>query len=274
MMNRDRSQGWKYAKESGHLNEKLLSESMVVLPEIDGILKKGEVIIENSYEGAKNQGKIDSVLGHKVTPKKDNSIITNIREIKISLKKSLSGQALLTRSDYFLDTLSLIHGIKVNDTVRETLKLFTGEDTDGVKEALKNSDVCEENSKCSVTQRNRRLNGDALYKYNEKNTSELISFITNNIKQITKTVLSTGSVMDKDQHADYILYKNLVEPTKSGNKIFKIDDIVKNCDKGEISFGLKNGGTSIQIPFGHIQMHKNMLQIHHNCNKINDLING
>lgn len=271
-MKRNRSEGWKFAKNSGHLNEDMLANIESIPYEISNLIGEGEKIISINGAGP-SQKKEMSVLGHKTTPKIDNIIKTNLRSLKISLKKSLSGQVLLTSSDNFFDTLEKMFQVKVNDDVRQTMKLFTGEDNEGVRESLKNDDVNRSNLKCSRNQRTRRLNGEALLKLNPYNTTKLLNFLSDNIVEITKMVFSTGSVKNKDFHVDYLYYKNLVNENKSADTIFNIKDILKNVSDKPIEFGPKFGGTTILLPFGHLQMHKNMLQIHHNYEKINHLIN-
>lgn len=275
-MKRGRSQGWKYAKESGHANEVLMScdngEFIKEWVEILNILKNGEVVLKIVNNAGISQKKELSVLGHKTTPKVDNVIITNFRKLKISLKKSLGGQVLLTSSDNFFNTLNKMYNVEVNSRVIETMKLFTGENSDGVREILKQNEVNRANQKCSRNQRERRLNGEALLEHNPDNVRELLNFFSENMVEITKMVFSTGSVINKDSHADFIYYKNLVDKSKSANTIFNIEDIVKNVSNKPIVFGPKNGGTTITLPFGHLQMHKNILQIHHNYEKINFLV--
>jgi len=271
-MGRNRSEGWKYAKNSGHLNEEMLTNIEVIPNEISNILTNNEVILSFSKSAGTSQKKELSVLGHKTISKVDNVIITNFRELKISLKKSLDGQLLLTNTDIFFNTLEVMYGVSASSEVRETMKLFTGENNLGVKEALKNDKVLDANKKCSISQRLRRLNGDALLIHNPDNVRELLNFISNNMVEITKMVFSTGSVKDKKYHAEYLYYKNLVTKNKSADVILKIEDVVNSVSNKTVEFGPKNGGTTILLPFGHLQMHKNILQIHHSYDKINLLV--
>ena len=250
----------------------MLSNIELIPNEITHLLKNNEVITSIFKSAGTEQKKELSVLGHKVTPKVDNVIITNLRELKISLKKSFTGQALLTTTDNFFNTLDVMYGVSSSDEVRDTMKLFTGENDKGVKNALRDSKVSKSNMKCSVSQRLRRLNGEALLTHNPDNVRKLLNFFSNNMVEITKMVLSTGSVKDKKYHAEYIYYKNLVMKKKSADTIFSIEDMVNNVSNKTVEFGPKNGGTTILLPFGHLQMHKNILQIHHNYDKIKLLI--
>lgn len=109
---------------------------------------------------------------------------------------------------------------------------------------------------------------------NPNGTTRMLRFFSQNIVEITKMVLSTGSVKDTNSHAEYLYYKNLIDKSKSANSIFSIKDILKNISNGQIEFGPKNGGTTITLPFGHLQMHQGRLQFHHDFKKINNLVLG
>lgn len=268
--NRNRSQGWKYAKETGHNNERIVAESISEMEDFNKVLNDGEYVVEVTFDGGKNQNKVDSVIGHKTTPKPDYYVKTNLRVIKPSHKKSNEGQAYLVSTDNIVKTIRY-YGFNVPNIVEEGLKLFTGEDKKRVEDILlTNPSVKEENEKLAKSQRNKRLNISAIGVYDKNMLDELINFFTNNMGILCKIILSTGSVENDRYHSDYIFYKNLIEGNEKGS-IFLIDDICEKSLGLKVDIGKKYGGTSFIFPWGRLQMHKGILQFRHDRDLINRL---
>ena len=93
---RDRSEGWKHAKVSGHRNEVLIAEKIMndldFSNQLKTIVKKDFVIRKVEADGLKNKKVID-VFGTKTTQKTDLKIFwENNSFTNISIKKSKSGQ--------------------------------------------------------------------------------------------------------------------------------------------------------------------------------------
>lgn len=270
MTDRNRSEGWKYAKDTGHKNEKLVVENINNIPEFKKILNDGEYIVKVMFDGGKNQKKVDSVIGHKTTPKPDYYVKTNMRVISPSLKKSNEGQAYLVSTDNMIDTIRY-YGVEVTDNVRKGFKLFTGEDSHGVEYILSSyPKVVDENNKLSKTQIDKRLNISAISVYDKSIIDEMMVFLSNNIDIISKIVLSMGSVKESEYHADFIFYKNLIEGKDKGS-IYSVESIIEKSLGCKIGIGNRFGGTSFILPWGTLQMHKGMLQFRHHRGLIDGL---
>ena len=60
--------------------------------------------------------------------------------------------------------------------------------------------------------------------------------------------------------------------TERGYGSVGINEIIEKSKGRDVIYGTKNGGTTIQLPFGHLQFHQGGLQFHHNYEKIKELI--
>ena len=267
---RSRSEGWEKAKYEGHLNEDSFTRDNVS-SEILSILDEDEHIVSISGGGS-NESKVVTLFGYKAPSKTDKVILTNKRSITISLKKSDGGQVYLIPSDKFFSGFEIWYDKEVPSEVGEIITLFTGE-SDDVENVLMDERVMNENMKVSPTQRTRRLCFDALDVYDSTKVSQTLEWFRENIGLIADYVFSRGLSNDSDEFAEYLYYKNFLDENNQMDKVFKISDLVDLCQRNShmVEFGQRYGRTSIQLPFGHVQMHKDVLQFHHSYEKIRNL---
>lgn len=267
---RSRSEGWERAKYEGHLNEDSFTRENVS-SEILSILDEDEHIVSISGGGSKEL-KVVTLFGYKAPSKTDKVILTNKRSITISLKKSDGGQVYLIPSDKFFSGFEIWYDKEVPSEVGEIITLFTGESED-VENVLMDERVMKENMKVSPTQRTRRLCFDALDVYDSTKVSQTLEWFRENIGLIADYVFSRGLSNDSDQFAEYLYYKNFLDENNHMDKVFKISDLADLCQRNSnmVEFGERYGRTSIQLPFGHVQMHKDTLQFHHSYSKISKL---
>lgn len=271
--NRSRSEGWEKAKYEGHLNEDSFTRDNVS-SEILSILDEDEHIVSISGGGS-NELKVVTLFGYKAPSKTDKVIRTNKRSITISLKKSDGGQVYLIPSDKFFSGFEIWYDKEVPSEVGEIITLFTGE-SDDVENVLMDERVMEENMKVSPTQRTRRLCFDALDVYDSTKVSQTLEWFRENIGLIADYVFSRGLSNDSDEFAEYLYYKNFLDENNHMDEVFKISDLVDLCQSNShmVEFGQRYGRTSIQLPFGHVQMHKDVLQFHHSYEKIRNLFDS
>lgn len=270
---RSRSEGWEKAKYEGHLNEDSFTRDNVS-SEILSILDEDEHIVSISGGGS-NELKVVTLFGYKAPSKTDKVILTNKRSITISLKKSDGGQVYLIPSDKFFSGFEIWYDKEVPSEVGEIITLFTGE-SDDVENVLMDDMVMKENMKVSPTQRTRRLCFDALDVYDSTKVSQTLEWFKENIGLIADYVFSRGLSNDSDEFAEYLYYKNFLDENNHMDKVFKISDLVDLCQRNShmVEFGQRYGRTSIQLPFGHVQMHKDVLQFHHSYEKIRNLFDS
>ena len=74
---------------------------------------------------------------------------------------------------------------------------------------------------------------------------------------------------DSDEWVDYIWFINLLGD-EDLDEILSIKDIVDTVNKHpeEVIPGTKNGGTTIQLPFGFAQWHHAKIQVHDDLSKL------
>lgn len=246
-MKRNRSQGWKHAKISGHQNEDLVQND---LGEEYSILKT----------------KVDSIFGGKTTPKTDIYGPKNH-----SLKKSLSGQVHMNKVCRFVDGYETLYG-NIPDDIKKVLYLMFG-GSDIVDGILQSNEYIHQDSKVrAMEMRRKTISADTMLKYNRALYNDFLSWLKDNIKNITELVFMKGWVKNENDWVDVLWYKNKMGENNIDEK-FLVKDIIDRCEGHDVSYGQKNGGTTIILPFGHLQFHQGGLQFHHSYKKIKELFN-
>ena len=79
-----------------------------------------------------------------------------------------------------------------------------------------------------------------------------------------------GAIEDKTEWSEFIWYINLLDEIDL-DAIFSINDIcnaITNYANSETFYSSKNGGTTIQLPFGFVQWHQKQMQFHHMYSKL------
>ena len=84
-----------------------------------------------------------------------------------------------------------------------------------------------------------------------------LEWFKENIGNITSFCFSRGLVANECAWADYVWYKNTVDAKKKIDEIFNIEELVNKviAKKNQVYYGKKDGGTTIQLPFGFVQWH-------------------
>jgi hypothetical protein len=256
---RNRSDGWKHGKNSGHLNEQMV---------VDLYSKM------NSNVEVAGTKKVESIMGKKTTPKPDIRANINNRIIKYSLKKSLNGQVHMNKVKLFIDGYERIFGDIPTDAKDGLLYLFAG--NQNTMNVLDDVRYIHSDEKVRDTEiRRKTLCIETLKKYNKGIYDNMITWIQDNISNIVEIVFKRGWAKHEEDFADIVWYKNLVDDGQNVDDMFNIDELIKKCNehKDEVKPGVKNGGTTINLPFGHLQYHQGGLQFHHSYDKIKSMFN-
>lgn len=244
----NRAKGWKHAKITGHVNEDLVAQSLGFL-----------------YQTRKQ--KVKSIFEEKTIPKRDL-----YGPQKISLKKSPGGQAFLTKPNKFISAFEILY-CQIPYSVKECLYLLFGGHPN-IKTILSDPLYIHDNSKIYETEKKRgTLCVESIKKYNPQILKDCIDWFHENIENIVEIVFSRGYASESEDFAEILMYRNELGENKL-NQTFDISVLKEKCVKNpNISFGEKNGGTTLNLPFGHLQYHQKMMQFHHNYDKINLLFN-
>ena len=105
---------------------------------------------------------------------------------------------------------------------------------------------------------------------------ELLAFLRDNIANIFELAFSAGAVKDRGQWSDVLWYRNLVDPEGAGLD-YLVDmsklkaSLQRHAGRLEIRPGPKNAGSTIHLPFGHLQYHLRQLEFYQNLGKIREL---
>ncbi len=277
-MQRNRAEGWRHAKLSGHSNEELIKNKLNASEqEFFEIAKRLNI---NSQKGIADVGglyeeSVMSVLGNKTKSKTDLFIKwDNDKLSKISIKKSQGGQVYLIRTSRFIDGYEKQFNEEIPFDVKEALFFFFGEGKD-IQQILSDPKLDIKNEKIRKYElRKERLVWKTLLLYNKDYANSLLKWIKDNIKNITIYCFSMGLAEDKESWAEFIWYKNLLGEDDMDLllSIDKLSQLAQRNAEKEIYPGSIGGGTTIQLPFGFLQWHKGQMQFHHKLKKIEKLL--
>tara|TARA_Y100000748_G_scaffold300343_1_gene298666 strand:- start:1137 stop:1979 length:843 start_codon:yes stop_codon:yes gene_type:complete len=274
MVDRNRSQGWTHAKISGHENEKNILQ----------LLKSDAEFKENLEEffntpmkefniGGLNEKSVNSVFDKSLTKSKtDLKIISENKTLKFSIKKSRGGQVYLISIPRFIYGIKKQFNLDLNASELKAIKLFFGEDGEEVNKIIKSKKTMMINEKIkSYERRKLRLTIKSIESYDEGLAKSLLNFFRKNCREIFLFCFSRGLAIEESDWAEYLWYINTIKDDNDAklNKIFEIKRLASNIkNSDDLEFGTRNGGTTIQLPFGFVQWHQGQIQFHHNYKKI------
>lgn len=268
MHTRNRSEGWQYAKLSGHQNEESveyrLNNDDIFAREFLKRIGRSTMKIDSTSVGGLKEVNVDSIQGGTTKSKSDICVtLSNNERINISLKKSGGGQVYLVTVANFIDVYENHFG-KISANIKRAIELFWGSATD---------------TECIINQfgknkryekRKHRLVAETLMVYDNALATALIAWVKNNIGNIVDLCFSRGAAKNNIDWAHYIWYKN--ELGEEGfDDLFPIDQIKIQCEnnKDMVRYGTRNNGSTIQLPFGFVQWHSpskiipGCIQFHH-----------
>lgn len=280
---RNRSQGWRHAKLDGHANENQFAIELLSNPDS---LKKIENSIMKSLP--KSVPKIDvdgskhviSIFGDITTSKVDLSLTwTEGQRVNISLKKSESGQVWLISVPRFLAAMKFHLGREIDAEVVAGISLFIGGTNllryEKLYEVALKSDAIRTPRIVTQQKRQRRLVSSSIESNYPSIWETTLEFFNANVTLITQLAFAQGLASSLEDHADIIVYNNVLK----GSNVFSISEILKTIQKGakksKVIQGPLNGGSTLTFPTGFLQMHhpqrENQLQFHHQYKKISTL---
>ena len=282
MKQRDRSEGWKYAKLSGHaFEEKFIREVIKEDSEIHQALQKTLLRhgISENLVSAEDIGttKMESIFGgRKTSAKADCTLyLEDGREVGISLKKpsTRGGQLHLTSLERFVNCFTH-YGHPIPHEAYWALRAFTGE-TNGIpisqfapRGSFTGPRISRYDTLAEIHQ--NRLYASTLMKYYEEEWNALEHWFSSNMKLLTEIAFSRGYCSDTSGYVDFIFYG-------CNNLFLSIDELTQLAAKETIKPS-SNGyyaGSTILMPWGFLQVHrpgrKNgpyQLQFHHQLDAI------
>lgn len=276
MTGRNRADGWRHAKLSGHTNESaiglLLKSSPAYQKDFLEKIGRQDAAIVHVDTGGLHEKNVAGILGESTKSKTDIRLILNdVSRYNISIKKSVSGQAYLIDPFRFMDGFERHYGKRIPEDVENAIRLFWGTDSD-VKKI-----VSLYGTHRLYESRKHRLTAETLYAYDPDLCEALLRWFAENMYEVTDFCFSKGLAKDPEDWADLVWYKNEV----GENNLDHIFDIHRLCDAMQkaaspatVFYGSRSGGTTIQLPFGFVQWHSptktipGCMQFHHSLKKI------
>ena len=280
---RNRSEGWRHAKLDGHANEQQFAESIINNQELLSVIEthilkvspNGSPII--SVDGAKH---VESIFGDSTTSKVDVAMTwRDGQQVNISLKKSDGGQVWLISAPRFISAIEYYLNQKLDSEVRAGLSLFIGgTNLFNYKSFFDKALANDKMNNPAIAQQEihqSRLVAKSIESNFPSVWESTLNFFNSNMGLITKLAFAQGLARFENDTADVIIYNNATD----GKSIFPISEIITNAilhtNLKPVTAGPRNGGSTIQLPTGFLQMHHpqgdNLLQFHHNYKKISML---
>lgn len=277
MNKRNRSQGWSHAKKTGHQNEEIAATNIANCPDIQNkitlVSNCHNLLFSNVKYGGLHESKVESIIeNHKTTSKTDIMIPYDNKTLNISLKKDSGGQVFLISVDNFIFGFEKHYSTTIPNHIKRALALFFGSvDKDEITDIV--------NRQCSPYKnyeiRKNRLTASTLHQFDLNLYNALIEWFADNIRNTFDFCFIRGMSKNQYDWANIIWYKNFLNENTYDNmfNLNNLRDKLPNCAE----YGSKNGGTTIQLPFGFLQWHNPSkkehgdMQFHHSLEKLINL---
>lgn len=270
-------------KLTGHLNEELIANS---LNKNKGFRKHfcerlglDEQDFVAATAGGKNAKMEKGVLGKKTPGKTDVAVLWKGGYLtNISIKKRASGQVYLITAKNFVSVYEAQYGVSIPAKVSQALALFIGEAINS-KNILDITDISVDGkeARCLAYEQNFRLMFEVIRNYDSQMADSLLLWFKKETVRVFELCFSAGAVQNRENWAHILWYKNLVDEDGQGLDfmvpIKKIMDALER--KGEdniVERGPKSAGSTILLPFGHLQYHSKQLEFYQKLSKIQKLL--
>ncbi|MFQ3607889.1 MAG: hypothetical protein SNJ55_04580 [Chloroherpetonaceae bacterium] len=281
---RNRSEGWKQAKRSGHEYEQEFAKRVLDAKsdEYSALMlfaeKRGIQAKPISVDAKKGTQKVEDFTGSQKTQSKTDAVVLfeNGDTLNLSLKKSsvTHGQAHLTTLQRFLDRITFLCGEKIPEEVTFVFKAFTGEtDAKNIIEfapeaKLKSPIIKKHNQQAELYQ--NRLYISTIQESYSRQWKTFQEWLRNKMSLVTHIVLSSGYAKNERDFADAIYYAK-------ANQFFDLKEIQKlsagyTVEKRDSGY---YAGSTLTMPWGYLQLHRPgrkdgpyQLQFHHNYTDI------
>ena len=197
---RNRSEGWRHAKLSGHSNEELVkqlldNDKQYATDFLRRINCPNQKIIKTSIGGL-HETNVLSVTGKKTKSKTDLKILLEDGYVKnISIKKSLGGQVYFVRAGNFIEIFEKQFNKTIPEDVQRAIKLFWAEADDALQIIKTYADKSDEKN-YEQQIRHHSLNATTLKNYDKNLYDSLLNWFKTNIYELTKLAFTMGAAKD------------------------------------------------------------------------------
>lgn len=276
MNDRNRSQGWQYAKLSGHSNEErvkeLLDSDTLYLNRFMQRAGYANEIVVGTSIGGLHETNVDGVLGGSTKSKTDLKIYCQSgRVINISIKKSLAGQVYFVRAGLFIEVFERQFGKIIPREVCRGIELFWSAADDAVDVISEYANHADRKS-YDLQIRHRSLNSATLYSYSPEIFCAMLNWFSENMYELTKLSFSMGAAAQHEEWSEFVWYINLVGE-HNVDMLFSIEELCHAAmNQANDLTAFSANGTTLQLPFGFVQWHQQQMQFHHQFVKLRNLL--
>ena len=271
-------------KEDGHRNELLIAETLNGDKELRKCFcdRLGRPVqkFESAEAEGKHAKKVEGVDGHKTEGKTD--VVIRWKDgtrTNVSVKMRKAGQVYLVTAANFAAAYRGQYGSKIPPRVLKALKLFVGEDAESAR-ILERTPISVDGERVRVKierKQNSRLVFDVIRNYDPAMAQGLLDWLREHIVEVFELCFAAGAVKDRKNWADTLWYKNLLDEGGDGVDYMVPLKRIKSALRRKaaslvVERGPRNGGSTIQLPFGHVQYHNGQLEFYQLRKKIRALL--
>ena len=274
-------------KNRGHLNERLVEEALrkngAFLNSLQYKIRKEGLQARSIEVGgirAKHVPSATVVNGRHSTPAKTDIAIqwSDGSRTNFSLKLK-DGQVDHRKVDGFCAGFKAQFGNPVPTDVHRALSLFFGSAHDSIQVFNSISpSVVDQRTWEHARHQNHRLVYNMLYAYQPQLAKGMLKWLADEMECICRFCFSCGLVRAREDWADYLWHRNLVDPALSGfDYLVSIEELCvaskRAAQEGNgVAPGPKNGGSSIHLPFGHLEYLHGGMEFYQSISKIQRIL--
>lgn len=279
---RNRSEGWQWAKLSGHLNEELLVELLSNDKSFGrsiGIRIFGRDVgaPQEVRGGGSSAERVNDIFGHRTNGKPDIYLRWDGEDpVNLSVKKSLGGQVFLTSVDRFVKGFEFHFNESIPKPVVEMLHLFIGTDESRCDLVMAGRKYLGPKNRSGELQEihQHRLLAITLSHHFGSDWNATLNWASENAGKIADFAFARGYAKSNFDFATHVWYFVSDSVGVDVDCLIPVEKIVMYSanEKRKVTVGPRNGGSTILFPFGFLQMHspqgENQVQFHHSHAKI------
>ncbi len=216
---------------------------------------------ETSEESSGDTGQEDDLESRHLC-----GVVRQLSSGRFSLKMSPTGQVFLVTVENFFEGLRIHYQVDSTPNVKYCLGLFIGSNPSLVLEFMSRHDLKGTLHKSGILleQHQSRLVAATLATHLPNEWQETISWMQFNIGEITDLCFARGMAAKPSDWATHLWYY-ITDQSPQIDQVIPISDLVAAAVKKSaiVSAGPNNGGSTITLPFGFLQMHQSQMQFHH-----------
>jgi hypothetical protein len=283
---RSRSEGWQWAKISGHVNEEQLADLLLNNRSFGREIGRrvfGKDVgspIEVFGGGAAAEHVLD-IFASRTNGKPDIYVRwAGSEPVNFSVKKSISGQVFLTSVDRFFRGYEYHFEESVPERIATMMRLFIGANPEECDFAMRGKTYLGPKQRGSTQlqeQHQHRLLGITLDRYFPEDWRATLRWLDSRCSQIADFVFARGYAINNSDFATHVWYFVSDGERIQVDRIFQIPEIIRHSSTtgNRVAIGPRNGGSTIVFPFGFLQMHSpqadNQIQFHHQFAKLQNM---